>query len=338
MNVTALAEALRASRGFQHKTDIADVLGVLGRHMPAAGDGQSGYGEIGDDCAVIADGQGYLLFAIEGFVEDFVRENPWFAGYCGVMVNVSDVYAMGGRPIAVVDALWSCGKEAAEPLLRGMAVAAERYAVPIVGGHSNQRAASGQLAVAILGRATRLLSSFAARPGDQLVVAVDLRGAYEEPYPYWNASSNAPAARLRADLELLPQLAESGVCDAAKDISMAGVLGTLLMLLESSRVGADIEVDCIPRPTGTDTDGAVLRWLTAFPSYGFVLSVRPDNVSKVLSAFRQRELEAAAVGRVTSNTQVVLRHDGHSALLWDLEQPFMRAKAQVPSRRMGTYA
>ena len=40
---------------------------------------------------------------------------PWFAGYCGVMVNLSDVAAMGGRPVAVVDALWAEDDASAAP-------------------------------------------------------------------------------------------------------------------------------------------------------------------------------------------------------------------------------
>jgi uncharacterized protein len=335
MNADALVTALRASRGFLHKSDISDVLGVLGKHLLHAGAAQSAPVALGDDCAAIPDSQGYLLFAIEGFVEDFVTQKPWFAGYCSVMVNVSDIYAMGGRPIAIVDALWSCGMDPAAQLLDGMSVAAQRYAVPIVGGHSNNRATRGQLAVAILGRATHLLSSFAARPGDRLIMAVDLRGDYEDPYPYWNASSSAPAERLRADLDILPRLAESGLCDAAKDISMAGAIGTLLMLLESSQVGATIRVDAIPRPAGLDTDEALLRWLTAFPSYGFVLSVRPENVSNVMAAFQQRDLAVAAVGEVSRNSQVMVEHGGHEALLWDWDDlPFMAARAPRPDARV----
>ena len=56
------------------------------------------------------------------------------------------------------------------------------------------------------------------------------------------------AERLRGDLELLPQLAEDGLCDAAKDISMAGTLGTALMLLECSQVGARIDLDAHSAP------------------------------------------------------------------------------------------
>ena len=57
----------------------------------------------GDDCAVLPDGNGHLLLAIEGLVQDFVEQQPWFAGYSAVMVNLSDIAAMGGRALAVVD-------------------------------------------------------------------------------------------------------------------------------------------------------------------------------------------------------------------------------------------
>ncbi|MDB5850593.1 MAG: hypothetical protein JWP29_4345 [Rhodoferax sp.] len=329
MNALELAGALRESRGFAHKSDIGDVMAALARHQPAGAVAQAV--AVGDDCAAIpfndADGEGYLLFAIEGLVEDFIARMPWFAGYCSVMVNVSDIYAMGGRPLAVVDALWSQGMDPAAQVLEGMSAASARYGVPIVGGHSNNRALHGQLAVAILGRARRLLTSFNARPGDQLVMAVDLRGAYEEPYPYWNASTSAPASRLRADLELLPQLAEAGLCDAAKDISMAGVVGTALMLLECSKVGAHIDIDAVPRPAEVQGATALLRWLTAFPSYGFILSVRPGNTAQVLDRFRARDLACAVVGEVTESPELWLAHQGAQALLWNTaEQAFITAR------------
>ncbi|WP_232315279.1 sll0787 family AIR synthase-like protein [Aquincola tertiaricarbonis] len=324
-----LCEALRASRGFLHKQDIGSAMDLLAQARPVAAPGVLSVPN-GDDCAAIADGAGgHLLFAIEGFVDDFVEREPWFAGWCGVMVNLSDVAAMGGRPLAVVDALWSADSAAAEPLMQGLVAACEHYGVPLVGGHSNHRSSRSQLAVAVLGRARRLLTSFDARPGDVLVMAVDLRGRWQEPYPYWNAATGAPAERLRADLELLPQLAEAGLADAAKDISMAGVLGTALMLLDCSRAGAVIDVDAIPRPpTVTEgDDAALLRWLTAFPSYGFVLSVRPAQVPAVLRHFQARDIAAAAIGEVTAAPTVQLHHRGGRAPLWDLAaRPFITAR------------
>jgi hypothetical protein len=267
------------------------------------------------------------LFAIEGMVSDFVQAMPWFAGYSSVMVNVSDIYAMGGRPLAVVDALWSDGIEAAHEVLAGMAAASVAYGVPIVGGHTNARSDQAQLAVSILGRANALLSSFNARPGDRLLMAVDLRGRFEEPYPFWNASVGASAARLRDDLELLPWLAENGLCDAAKDISMAGTLGTALMLLECSQVGARIDLDAIPKPA----DVPLARWVTAFPSFGYLLSVREAYIERVRAQFEARSLACAEIGTVDATRQAVVHRGDDVAVLWDFSgEPFIVPADQVP--------
>jgi uncharacterized protein len=219
-----------------------------------------------------------------------------------------------------VDAQWATDATSAAPVLAGLAAACQAYGVPLVGGHSNHRAAQANLAVAVLGRAQKLLTSFDARPGDVLVMAVDLRGAFEEPYPFWNATRNAPPARLRDDLALLPGLAEDGLADAAKDISMAGALGSTLMLLEGSRVGAVVDLAAIPAPPGVPRS----RWLQAFPSFGFVLSVRPQQAAAVLARFHARDIAAAAIGTVTAEPQFWLCDGAERALLWDVAaEPFI---------------
>jgi len=300
----SLAATLRAGRGLAHKADLQSVLPHL----------NPGRVRNGDDCAAIPDGDGHLLFAIEGFVEDFVIADPYFAGYCGVMVNASDVCAMGGRPIAVVDAVWSCGHDRAAPLLRGLSDAAAIYGIPVVGGHTNLRASSGQLAVAILGRASALLTSFDAMPGDVLVAAIDLRGTFRPGTPYWDASTGRAPAELRAALEILPMLAEAGFCRAAKDISMAGLAGTALMLAEASGIGIALDMERIPLPPGTD----LAAWLSAFPSYGFLLSVRPAHVARVCDAFAAVGVAAAGIGTCNDTRRVTLNTVDGSEVFWDL--------------------
>ncbi|MFT7773758.1 sll0787 family AIR synthase-like protein [Roseateles sp.] len=314
-----LAHGLREGRGFRHKRDIAAVLPQI---APGATSVPNG-----DDCAVLPDGSGgHLLFAIEGLMQDFVKTMPWFAGYSGVMVNLSDIAAMGGRALAVVDALWAAEEDTAGQLLAGMRAACERYGVPLVGGHTNLQGRSGQLAVAVMGKASRLISSFAAREGDRLLMAVDLRGRWQDDQPFWNASTDAPPERLRDDLELLPLLAETGLCDAGKDVSMAGVLGTLLMLLECSGVGASVDLARLPRPHGSPAwqdESAVagqLRWLSAFPSFGFVLSVREANAQAVMRRFEARGIACADIGTVLPGTRLELRLGDQAATLWDLAE------------------
>jgi AIR synthase-related protein len=321
--LSTLIADLRKSPSFLHKRDIAPVLELL-RDQGTLPAGAATAVENGDDCAALNDGSdGYLLFAMEGMMDSFVEALPWFAGYSAVMVNVSDVYAMGGRPIAVIDAIWSTDAKSAAPVLAGMREAALRYGVPLVGGHTNHRASKAGLAAAILGRATRLLAASAAEAGDVLIMSVDLRGSYVEPHPFWNASTEAPAERLRGDLELLPRLAESGQCRSAKDISMAGPLGTALMLLEAAGVGAEIDLSALPIPDGVPIE----RWLATFPSYGFVLSVNPSQASDVLKRFHDRGLSAGVIGTVTQGSKVTVTRGSDSIELWDFaEEPFIGAR------------
>jgi uncharacterized protein len=308
-----IAGDLRAARGLAGKRDIAAVAARLSLSANAVI-------PVGDDCAAIPDGDGYLLFAIEGFINEFVERDSWFAGWCGVMVNVSDIAAMGGRPIAVVDAIWAAGERAAAPFLDGMRAASQAYGVPIVGGHTNTRTDRSQLSVAILGRAKSLLTSFDARAGHRLVAAIDLRGRYREPFANWEAASDAPPARLKADLEVLPVLAETNLAAAAKDISQGGLVGTTMMLAECSRVGARIDLGQLPRPDGVPLE----RWLVTFPSYGFVLAVRPENVARIVATFSERGIAAADIGEFTADHRVVIGDGVSAQTIWDFaREPLM---------------
>lgn len=303
-----LADRLRQAVGIAQKQDIQAVAQLLAAAPETV--------QLGDDCAAIPDETGYLLLAAEGILPAFVEAEPWFAGWCAVMVNVSDIYAMGGRPIAVVDTLWSQSSSVSKPLLQGMQAAAQTYQVPIVGGHTNTRSPYNALSVAILGRATQLISSFNAQAGDDLLMVADLRGKPYAQYPFWNAATAADPAQLRADLAILPFLAERGWCDAGKDISMGGILGTLLMLLETSGCGAVLNLDQVPHPPELSLE----QWLLCFPSYGFLLSVRPERTAMVQAQFQQRDLICEPIGTVQATRQLVLQSQAQSVVFWDLAQ------------------
>ena len=96
---------------------------------------------------------------------------------------------------------------------------------------------------------------------------------------------------------------------------MAGAVGTALMLLECSGLGAMIDVGAIPCPPGV----APLRWLTSFPSYGFILSVQPARAATVQSRFAVRDIACAVIGRTDATHRVHLRDAGDEVLLWDFE-------------------
>jgi uncharacterized protein len=280
---------------------VGDKLAITRAYTPAQQ--LAGAIKVGDDCAAIPDHAGFLLFAGEGMLESFVDDDPWFAGYSALMVNLSDIAAMGGQPLAIIDILWTPGLEQAAAIWEGIAAASQAYGVPVVGGHTTiTRSGRNFLAAAVLGRAQRLITSFDAKPGDDLFLAVDLRGKYQGDKPFWNASVGAPAERLRSDLALLPALAEKGWVQAGKDISNGGIIGTLAMLLQCSRVGAELWLDRIPIPEGAD----LARWLISFPSFGFLLSVDPSQVANVTAAFNDRQIACGRVGTITGSGSFVL--------------------------------
>ena len=270
----------------------------------------------GDDAAALPDGDGYVLFAAEGMRGEFLSADPWFCGFCSVMVNLNDIAAMGGRPWAITDVLFM-GSGENERVLEGMVAASEAFGVPIVGGHTSRVAGHSFLAVSVLGKAKRLISGHSARPGQALIVAVDLRGAFRGLGCNFNAATTASSEQLRRQLALLPELAEAGLVAAGKDISMAGVCGSLLMMLETSGVGARLDLAALPAPEGVEP----FRWLNAFPSFGFVLSVEPSAVAATCARFAAAGVAAACVGEVTREPKLVLEYGAERAEYWDLAEP-----------------
>lgn len=304
--VEYLARNLREHPSIRSKLAIGKAAGMLGI------DAQS-VGQPGDDAAVLLRDDGtFDLLAGEGFIPAFVNSDPWFAGWCGIMVNLSDIAAMGGRAVGVIDQVWVPDAAAAQPLMAGLRDASAAYGVPVLGGHTNFAAAECNLAVSVLGRANAVISSFAARPGDQLVMAVDLLGDYRNFDNFFAARSRSPD-QLRTGLDILPTLAESGLVRAGKDISQGGIVGTALMLAECSGVGIDIALDRLAPPSGVPLE----RWLRSFPSFGFLLAVAPGRTEAVCQHFKLHDIWAGPIGDIVQGSAVRLCTEGAESLFWD---------------------
>src|SRR3989304_1134435 len=183
---------------------------------------------LGDDAAAIKTQDGYLLLAGEGVYPSLLKSNPYLAGRTSVLTNVNDIYAMGGRPLAIVDVLFGSDFEEVNEVLRGISENASRYNVPVVGGHLTQEIGFSSLSVFILGRAEKLLSGFNAEVDDDLVFVSNFKGKFYSGFNFWDSSSNLSGEEAIRQLELLPQLAEEGLADTAKDVSMAGLIGSTL--------------------------------------------------------------------------------------------------------------
>jgi selenophosphate synthetase-related protein len=241
---------------------------------------------------------------------------PYAAGKASVMVTVNDIYSMGGRPLAMVNVLASGEEGHRSKVVEGIKKGCEKLKVPMVGGHLHPDAPgnSPSLAVAILGYANKLLRSHLAKAGDDLILAVDLKGDKGcRSVVSWDANSKKSPEELINRLEALPLIAERELSQAAKDVSNAGILGTVSIMIENSGRGAVIELDSIPKPVEIELSD----WLVCFQSFGFALSVQPERSNEVISLFREKEITAAVIGKVVDGPVITLKNGPESKVLFD---------------------
>ena len=319
LDLAALIDTLRTTPAMRSKQAIQQPAAVVGRATQALTREQL-YALPGDDTAAIACGDHFQLLAIEGMLPAFVAATPWFAGWSAVMANVSDITAMGGRATAVVNAYWHHDNDAAQQILAGIRAACEAYGLLLAGGHTSLDTNNPTaLAVAITGIAKNLLSTLHVASGQVIAMAVDLEGAWHADSTYWKAFEGVPAERLRSKIHVLPRLADARLLLAAKDISNAGILGSLLMLLETTGCGATIDLAALPCPPDAD----LARWLQVFPSYGFLMTLDERDWPQVQTAFAFEGIPCERIGQVNSSGALTVQHGQQRGEFWNLrEQAF----------------
>lgn len=266
----------------------------------------------GDDTAVIEHGNDHILLGGEAIWPPLVETDPFASGVASVVANVNDVAAMGGRSLGLVDQVVA-RQDVARQVLEGIRFAAGLYRLPVLGGHLTIWDGACSVSASILGRAVRPLASINVTPGHVLLMACCLEGQMREDFPFFS-SIRARGAKLAEDVELLPRLAEAGLCNAAKDVSMAGVLGSLAMLLEPTRCGTVVELEALPRPDGIP----LAAWISAFPTFGFLLSAPPEEEAAIRSQFRGRDLVCERIGTVDDTGLLKVRLGNEESQLLDL--------------------
>ncbi len=314
LKLDSIIASVRGYVGLVRKHPIKNVVQKLSTtHI--YGDALPSYG---DDAAVIPFKGEYLLFATDGMMTELIVNEPYAAGKASVMVTVNDIYAMGGRPIGMVNVLASGEEKQRALIVDGIKKGCEKLNVPMLGGHlhPDPEIKTPSLSVAILGTAKKLLRGHQAAEGDDLILAVDLDGQRGcRSVTSWDANSGKTPEQLQYRLEALPLIAEKEWSCAAKDISNAGILGTISIFLENSGKGGIINLDAIPRPDAIE----LIDWLHCFQSFGFIIAVNPENSNKVLDLFSSRNIDANIIGNVTSTDQILIKKSRTSQVLFDFQ-------------------
>jgi selenophosphate synthetase-related protein len=302
--LAGLVQTLRAHPGLRNKAPIALVREVFGASDWLAGRGDAG--------AVGAGGEGSLVVGGEAILPAFVARDPYGAGVAAVLANVNDLAAMGAVPLAIVDTVVA-DDAVARRALEGMRDAAGLYDVPVVGGHLTRHDGPPSISAFGLGRAGQVLSVRHVAPGQRLLLACVTEGSMRSDFAFFR-SFDERGDRLAGDVRTLAAVATAGSCVAAKDVSMAGVVGSLAMLLECQRLGATVDLDAVPVPAGV----ALGDWLVAFPCFAFLLCAPPGREDDCARPFLDRGIHAAVVATIDDSGEVALAQGGRRECVMDL--------------------
>ena len=317
-------------------------LATLEQLMASVGQGLGGAdGDLlvgaaeGDDAAVLRlDDERALVLTTDFFTPIVDDARDW--GRIAAANALSDVYAMGGRPLMALNlTAWPATDLPVELLaevLRGGAEVAGQAGCPVVGGHSiDDPEPKYGLAVVGLADPGRLLTIARARPGDRLVLTKPLgtgvvATAVKRGHPDPGDVAAAVAAMTTLNRDAAEAALTAGV-EAATDVTGFGLLGHLHRMLRASGAAGEVDAARVPFlpgaaelagagfvSGGTRSNEAYLRdhvelepglppvvatlLHDAQTSGGLLLAVAPDRLGGLVGDLRGRGIEPAVIGRV----------------------------------------
>lgn len=293
-----------------------ELIRLFTRALPLRGEGV--LLGVGDDAAVLRPPRGELLVATSDAVVDGVHFDSRFTaadiGWKALAVNLSDLAAMGARPLWALVALAlprDTDPAKVAGVARGLGECARRHGVAVVGGNVT-RARQLSLTVTVVGSAARPLRRDGASPGDVVMLsgtvgdaALGLRRA-------------AALALVRRQRRPIPRLALGralgGIATAAIDVS-DGFVQDLAHLCDASRVGASVLLDELPLSAAyrRATRRAADPWgaaLSGGEDYELCVTVPARKVRAALGAAARARTPLAIVGTILTGfgVQVVECH------------------------------
>lgn len=230
---------------------------------------------IGDDCALIApDPTQSLAVTSDMLVEGrhfFAGANPEWLGHKALAVNLSDLAAMGAKPVGFTLALALPESNATwlAQFSHGLFRLAQAWQCPLIGGDTTQ----GPLTIGITAigsvPAGAAIQRSGAQVGDDIWVSGTLGdarlalGALRHEWPLDHVQLEAVVPRMhQPEPRIALGVALRGIASAALDVS-DGLLGDLRHILTASQVSAEVDIDALPISKTLAQQTEAIRWQCA---------------------------------------------------------------------------
>jgi len=173
--------------------------------------------------------------------------------------------------------------------------------------------------VAIIGTVKRgcEIKSGTANAGDVVISAIDMDGKMGPNSPYsFDSTTFKEPADVRAKYTVMQEIGEKKLVTAGKDISNPGLIGTLGMLLETSKKGAHVDLTKVLVPEGID----FAQWLKVHPATGFIVTALPENEHEVIGLFEKAGYTAANIGSVDQSLILNICYENKCATVFDFSK------------------
>jgi len=297
-------KVLKEFKGIQRKSVLHEVFPILGENSF-------------DDAGLLEVKNARIVVSTDGIVEELVNDDPWLAGFYSIVVNVNDVVAKGARPLGYACVISSNSIDTLKKMTRGIKHGLDKYRLQFLKGHTHPDTSFNSIDASVIGIAEKsFLPSNTAKPSDDLVLAIDLNG--ERGLKGWVKIFDS--ARSKSSEELLERLnavvgiAEKGFANASRDISGPGIIGTVAMLCESSKVGATIDLENISVPRNVTLED----WLTTYPSLGFIFAT--DNAEKCKAFLEGYGFTVDLIGKIIKEPKIYIFHHCSTEIFMDLNK------------------
>ncbi|MCA9032334.1 MAG: thiamine-phosphate kinase [Planctomycetaceae bacterium] len=271
---------------------------------------------IGDDAAVqrVTPGQHVVVakdVLMEGAHFEFESASPELAGRKALAVNLSDIAAMGARPVSAYIGLVlpkSRGIEFARRVDAGIRELANQYNVCIAGGDTNTWDGPLVISVTVLGEVApnSAIQRSGARLGDILFVSGPLGGSL----------SSGRHLTFEPRLELAQRLTSACKVNAMMDIS-DGLALDCTRMLKASGVGAVLDSNSIPIHSDVSSSLPAEQRLQHALHDGedFELLIALSEDQAELFAGTQLSVPLQRIGRVTAEPGLYLQQNSGEPVL-----------------------
>jgi len=277
---------------------------------------------LGEDSAAIGtESDEYVLLTTDGIVEDLCVNYPRAAGFNAVLANMMDIYAAGGTPTSFAVALSYSDPKIGEALLDGLITGSQIFRVPIVRGHTNPSSSSTYIVGSATGRVmkTNLLTAGGAESGNVLVLLFDKVGQRGESYKLgWDSVTGRTSEDVVRRLSVMNELASEKLLTAAKDVSVAGVIGTAGMMLEYSGCGGTLNLDSLD--SSRPSDIPLEDWVRMFISLGFLVATAESNLPDVKRIAQAHGLSTTFFGQADDSKAVRLTLGKDERIFFDFSK------------------